>query len=105
MIQIVTPQSLVLELQRALLSGAHPQLRQASIQADAVASIFHIRFEYDGHPSDEARGDCARAAADVVAAFSGQWRLDEQHVSIPSPLRLSPLAHIAYQGRSTREAT
>ncbi len=97
MISTVTPQTLLLSLQRALLGEVHPQLRQASIHADGLGRVVHIRFEYDGHPSDIVRESCSSAATEVIADFPGTWNLDEQHVSIPAPAKLSPLVHIAYR--------
>ena len=97
MINTVTPQALLLSLQRALLGEIHQQLRQASIQADAAGHVVHIRFEYDGHPSDMVRDSSSSAAAEVIADFPSFWRLDEQHVSIPAPHGLSPLVHVAYR--------
>jgi len=104
MINIVTPQALLLSLQRALLGEIHPQLRQASIRADGAGQVVHIRFEYDGHPSDIVRDSCSRAAAEVVADFSSSWDLDEQHVSIPAPFELAPLAHVAYRRAEPQHA-
>lgn len=97
MISTITPRVLLLSLQRALLGRVHPQLRQASIRADGPGQIVHVRFEYDGHPSDMVRSSCSSAAADVIADFAGPWDLDAQHVSIPAPSGLSPLAHVAYR--------
>lgn len=97
MINLVNPQTLLISFQRALLGEIDPQLRQASIMADSPSETFHIRFEYDGHPSDAVRASCTRAAERVRSDFSSAWRLDTQHVSIPAPLALSPLVHIAYR--------
>lgn len=55
MSDLTEPQALLLSLQRALLGEVHPQLRQASIEADGVGQIIRLRFEYDGTPSDAAR--------------------------------------------------
>lgn len=102
MIDIVTPQSLLRSLQCALPGEVHPQLRQASIQADGGGQVVRIRFEYDGHPADEVRDRFSRVAAQVLAEFAGAWTLDEQHVSIPSPLGMSPLPHVAYRRAERR---
>ena len=102
MTNIVTPQTLLLSFQRALLGEVHSQVRQASIRADAAEQVVHIRFEYDGHPSDVVRESCSRVAAKVIADFSGSWGLDEQHVSIPAPSKLSPLVHVAYRRAEPR---
>jgi hypothetical protein len=89
-------QMLLLSLQRALLGEVHPQLRQASVEADGHGQIVRLRFEYDGVPADIVRESCSCAATEVIADFSSPWQLDEQHVSVPAPSRLSPLAHVAY---------
>ena len=88
---------LLLSLQRALLGQVHPQLRQASIDADTRTRTVRLRFEYDGHPSDHARGSCSCAAAEVIADFPAPWQLDEQHLTVPAPLPLQSLAHVAYR--------
>lgn len=87
---------LLLSLQRALLGEVHAELRQASIEADTVAEIVRLRFEYDGHPSDEARESCSCAAVEVIADFPETWQLDEQHLAVPTPAPLESLAHVAY---------
>ena len=84
---------LLLSLQRALLGGVHPQLRQASIEADTTALHLCLRFEYDGPPDEEAR----EAAAEVMADLPGPWTLDEQHLAVPLSQRLQGLAHIGYR--------
>jgi len=40
--------SLLMSFQRALLGAAHRELRQASIEADAVNHRITVRYEYDG---------------------------------------------------------
>nr|WP_222614013.1 hypothetical protein [Comamonas testosteroni] len=89
--------SLLLSLQRALLGAAHPQLRQASIEADVDRKHLLLRFEYDGAPCEEAREACSIAAAEVLADLAGPWTLDEQHLAAPRPQPLAPLAHIGYR--------
>lgn len=105
MINTVTHQALLLSLQRALLGEIHPQLRQASIQADGAEQVVRIRFEYDGHPSSTVRDSYLRVATKVIADFPSSWGLDAQHVSIPAPHALSPLVHVAYlRAETQREA-
>ncbi len=43
-----SPQTLVLSLVRGLWGEVHPQLRQASIEADEGTRVVRLRFEYDG---------------------------------------------------------
>ena len=88
--------ALLFSLQRALLGEVHPQLRQASIEADPINKIVRLRFEYDGKPSDVARESGSCAATEVIADFPAPWDLDEQHVAAPYPGNLSALAHVAY---------
>ena len=92
---------LLLSLQRALLGGVHPQLRQASIEADTAAQHSHprlrLRFEYDGPPDEEAREAASISAAEVMADLPGPWTLDEQHLAGPLSQRLQGLAHIGYR--------
>ena len=97
MSDIAARQMLLLSLQRALLGEVHPVLRQASIEADRVGQIIRLRLEYDGNPSDAARESCSSAAAEVIADFPAPWQLDEQHVSAPAPVPLSPLGFVAYR--------
>ncbi len=97
MSDIAKPQALLLSLQRALLGDVHPQLRQASIEADVVGHIIRLRFEYDGTPSDAAREICSLAATEIIADFPSPWDLDEQHVSALASSGLSPLKHVAYR--------
>jgi hypothetical protein len=94
---VIAPQSLLLSLQRALLGEVHPQLRQASIEAESVERCIRLRFEYDGAPSEIAKESCSCAATEVIADFPIDWSLDEQHVSVLTPSDLSPLRHIAYR--------
>lgn len=89
-------EDLILSLQRGLLGEVHPQLRMASIQADPFAKMVHVRFEYDGEPSDEARECCSCAATEVIADFPAPWNLDEQHIACPAPAKCAPLEHLAY---------
>ena len=92
----ITRQMLVLSLQRALPGAAHPQLRQASIEADDALQLIRLRFEYDGNPGADVRESCSIAAAEVIADFP-DYGLDEQHVPAPEPSRLSPLRYVAYR--------
>ena len=87
---------LLLSLQRGLLGEVRPQLRQASIEADEQGKIIRVRFEYDGAPNADAREGCSCAATEVIADFPAPWQLDEQHVSVAFPLRLSRLQYLAY---------
>jgi hypothetical protein len=87
---------LLVSLQRGLLGEVRPQLRQASIEADEVAQLIRIRFEYDGAPEADAQEGCACAASEVIADFPAPWQLHEEHVSVPCPQRLSRLRHLAY---------
>jgi hypothetical protein len=93
----LTPQALLLSLQRALLGEIHPQLRQASIEADEAVRSIRLRFEYDGIPSEAARERCSCAATEVIADFPAPWELDEQHVVVQGSSALLPLAHIAFR--------
>ncbi|WP_434026808.1 hypothetical protein [[Pseudomonas] boreopolis] len=95
---------LLLSLQRALLGEVHPELRQASIEADLISRVIRLRFEYDGPPSDAARESCSCAATEVIADFPSPWQLDEQHVAMPAPLSLLPLAHVAYRRAESQHA-
>ena len=88
---------LLLSLQRALLGGVHPQLRQASIEADTAAQHLRLRFEYDGQPDEEAREAASISAAEVMADLPGPWTLDEQHLAVPLSQRLQGLEHIGYR--------
>lgn len=88
---------LLLSLQRALLGEAHPELRQASIEADQTSQTVRLRFEYDGTPSDTVKESCSCVAAEVIADFLAPWQLDEQHLDLPVPAPLGPLAHVAYR--------
>lgn len=95
---------LLLSLQRALLGEAHPELRQASIEADQTSQTVRLRFEYDGTPSDTAKESCSCAAAEVIADFPAPWQLDEQHFSVPAPAPMEPLAHVAYRRAEPQHA-
>ena len=88
---------LLLSLQRALLGAVHPQLRQASIEADTTALHLCLRFEYDGPPDEEAREAASISAAEVMADLPAPWSLDEQHLAVPLSQRLQGLAHIGYR--------
>ena len=89
--------SLLLSLHRALWGEVHPQLRQASIEADHDAQTIRLRFEYDGEPSEQVLESGSCAAAEVIADFPASWQLDEQHVPVDYPHKLTPLAHVAYR--------
>ena len=104
MTDAISRQDLLLSLQRALLGAVHPQLRQASIEADDAARVIRVRFEYDGTPCESAKDDCCCAATEVIADFPSPWDLDEQHVSAPARERLSPLAHVAYRRAEPQHA-
>ena len=87
---------LLLSLQRGLWGEVRPQLRQASIEADERDKIIRIRFEYDGTPDADAQEGCSRGATGVMSDFPEPWQLDEQHLSVAFPQRLSRLQHLAY---------
>jgi hypothetical protein len=95
---------LLLSLQRALLGEVHPELRQASIEADQSSQTVRLRFEYDGTPSDTVKESCSCAATEVIADFPTPWQLDEQHISVPAPAPLGPLAHVAYRRAEPQHA-
>ncbi|WP_228735412.1 hypothetical protein [Xanthomonas euvesicatoria] len=88
--------SLLLSLQRALLEEVHPQLRQVSIEADPETRFVRLRFEYDGEPSDTVLESCSCVATEVIADFPAPWNLDDQHIAMAYPHKLSALAHVAY---------
>ena len=90
-------QALVLSLVRGLWGEVHPQLRQASIEADESACIVRLRFEYDGEATGPAQESCSCAAAEVIADFPAPWDLDEQHVAAPFPGPLAPLEHVVFR--------
>nr|WP_298123131.1 hypothetical protein [uncultured Pseudoxanthomonas sp.] len=95
---------LLLSLQRALLGEVHPDLRQASIEADPTLRVVRLRFEYDGNPIGISQESCSNAAAEVIADFPGPWQLDEQHVAVPTTAPLAPLLHIAYRRAEPQHA-
>ena len=94
---ISSRQALLLSLQRALLGEVHPALRQASVEADSIAKVVRLKFEYDGAAAGAAHDSCSAAAAEVIADFPAPWRLEEQHVPAPAKSRLEPLGCIAYR--------
>ena len=104
MSDISSQSMLLLSLQRALLGEVHPELRQASIEADQTSQTVRLRFEYDGIPSDGAKESCSCAATEVIADFPAPWRLDEQHLSALAPSPLEPLAHVAYRRAEPQHA-
>jgi len=92
-----SPSELSLSLMRGLWANVHPQLRQASIEADASAKVIRIRFEYDGFPTEQVQDDCSCAATSCIADFAAPWTLDEQHIARPSPSELQSLANLVYR--------
>jgi len=94
--------TLLLSLQRALLGEVHAELRQASIESDAASRTIRLRFEYDGEPSEEALESASCSASEVMGDLPQEWQLDEQHISVPAPGRLGPLAHVAYRRAETQ---
>ena len=76
---------LLLSLQRALLGGVHPQLRQASIEADTTALHLCLRFEYDRQPDEEAREAASISAAEVMATCLDHGRWTSSTSPCPSP--------------------
>ncbi|MEB2185701.1 hypothetical protein VDS18_07270 [Xanthomonas campestris pv. campestris] len=90
-------QALVLSLVRGLWGEVHPQLRQASIEADKNACIVRLRFEYDGEATGPAQESCSSAATEVIADFPATWDLDEQHVAAAFPGSLTPLEHVVFR--------
>ena len=97
--------SLLLWLQRGLLGEVHPQLRQASIEADSSSHVVRLRFEYDGEPAEAVKESCSCAATEIIAAFPSPWQLDDQHVSVPFPAKLRPLQYVGYARAESRSAT
>ncbi|MDR2299258.1 MAG: hypothetical protein LBE30_13080 [Comamonas sp.] len=97
--QTVDSRLLLLSLQRALLGAVHPQLRQASIEADAACQLLRLRFEYDGLPCEDAREGGSIATTEVLADLQGPWSVNEEHLAAPYPQALQALAHIAYRRR------
>jgi hypothetical protein len=94
---IASRQALVLSLVRGLWGEVHPQLRQASIEADETACIVRLRFEYDGDATGPAQESCSCAATEVISDFPAPWDLDEQHVAAPFPGSLTPLKNVVYR--------
>ena len=94
---IASRQNLALSLVRALWGEVHPELRQASIEADESAFVVRLRFEYDGAAEGPAQESCSCAAAEVIADFPAPWDLDEQHVAAPLPGPLHSLTHLVYR--------
>jgi hypothetical protein len=94
---VASRQALVLSLVRALWGEIHPELRQASIEADESALIIRLRFEYDGMAAGPAQESCSCAAGEVISDFPAPWDLDEQHVAAPSPNPLNSLTHLVYR--------
>jgi hypothetical protein len=88
---------LVLSLNRGLWGEVHPQLRQASIEADEVAQIVRVRFEYDGAPGSNVQESGSCAATECIADFPAPWRLDEQHIARPVPESLQRLQFLVYR--------
>ena len=87
---------LTMSLNRALWGAVHPQLRQASIEADHARRIVFVRFEYDGVPTDDVRESCSIATTEVIADQPDDWTIEEQHVVRPFPERLQSLEHLVY---------
>ena len=104
MSEVFSNSVLLLSLQRALLGEVHPQLRQASIEADPSSQTVRLRFEYEGTPSDIARESCSCAATEVIADFPASWQLDEQHLATSYASPLMPLANIAYRRAEPQHA-
>ena len=90
------PVSLLMSFQRALLGAVHRELRQASIEADAMNHRITVRYEYDGKPSDEALESGSVAATEVIADFLEPWTIHEEHVEVPFPQKLKPARYVAY---------
>ncbi|RMH87445.1 hypothetical protein EA797_21520 [Stutzerimonas zhaodongensis] len=90
-------QFLVLAVHQALLGEIHPQLRQASIEADDTIHLVRLRFEYDGAPNHIAWEKCSCAAAEVISSFPAPWIMDDEHLSVCSSSQLSPLKYIVYR--------
>ncbi|MUV15794.1 hypothetical protein [Noviluteimonas gilva] len=89
-------QALEFYLMRGLWGEVHPQLRQASIEADRATRTVRVRFEYDGEPSPDALECGSCAASEVFACFPATWELDEQHVAAPRSGGLSQLEYLVY---------
>ena len=96
MSELADRQMLLLSLQRALLGEVPASLRQASIEADPVLQIVRLRFE-SAELDEEGQEGCSCAATGVIADFPATWTLDEQHVVVPVPAALAPLANVAYR--------
>jgi hypothetical protein len=94
---ISSPHRLVFSLLRGLWGEVHPELRQASIEADDDARLVRVRFEYDGDAVGSAQESCSCAATEVIADFPAPWNLDEQHVAAPVPAPLVALEHLVYR--------
>jgi hypothetical protein len=88
---------LIMSLIRALLGAVHPQLRQASIEADNERRVVVVRFEYDGEPSEDVWESCSIATTEVTADQPEDWGIDEQHVARPFPERLESLEFPVYR--------
>ena len=104
MSNILNSSTLLLSLQRALLGEVHSSLRQASIEADTSLQVIHLRFEYDGAPTNAALESSSCVAAEVIADFPSPWKIDEQHISAPAPNPLLPLAHVAFRRLESQHA-
>lgn len=104
MSDVCSASALLLSMQRSLLGEVHPELLQASIEAEQTVQTVRLRFEYDGTPSDAARESCSCAATEVIADFPAPWQLDEQHVEVNASTALQPSAHVAYRRAEPQHA-
>lgn len=93
----VTRERLALSLMRALWGNVHPQLRQASIEANCNAHRIFVRFEYDGPPDQNVLEDCQCAGTECIADFPSPWTIEEEHLSKPMPEQLNSLDILVYR--------
>jgi hypothetical protein len=85
-----------LNAQAALLTHVTPQMRAASVDADAERRLLLVRFVFDGEPSESVRDAASCAATEMIAHLSGDWMIDEQYVNCPAPTRIEHLRYIVY---------
>lgn len=84
----LTESEIRLAAQRALVDEIPPRLRSVSLDI-ADGRQLHVRFEFDGDPTDEERECASIVMTNILASVSPSISYSEDFLSNPFPQRRS----------------
>jgi hypothetical protein len=91
-----------LSAQRALWGQVPPNLRAVSVDADEQKVYF--RCVFDGQPTEEEWELLSEVASEIIADFPAPYTIEEEYLSISSPLPMTHLKYLVYLRYEQNEA-